>query len=300
MPFQNTLHTDPAPGIEGDWCSANPRHSLLAPVGQLTSGQLGVTVGRFAWADANGVVNNSPPAVGGRIGFVHKDQPALITTWLAESTMLVPAGLPVTVHDRADVWCRFAAGATIGQKVYANYADGTAVAHATGSADQWTSTASSIAEETSSFTATFSGSQMTVSAVASGTLYRGSVLSGGAIISGTTILSQLSGTQGGVGVYEVSVPQNIETALTVTGEYGLMTWGGTTSGTPGVGDVISGSGVTSGSVISDLGIGSDAGKFVVPYQTVGSEAIDATTNVETAWYVDSNCNSNELAMISQH
>jgi len=70
-----------------------------------------------------------------------------------------------------------------------------------------------------SVTASISGSLMTVTVVGSGTLYPGSVLlsSGTGFIKGTMILSQVSGTTGGVGVYTVSQRQTVVSGTITTG-----------------------------------------------------------------------------------
>ena len=128
--FQQSINNQPAPAIEGDWCSANPRSSTLAGAGVLISGPLGVTAGRFAWADSSGVVRSSGGL--GRLGFVHRDQISLITAWLGKSSMLVLPNVEITMFATADVWMRFAAGASPLQKVYANFADGSAYAAASG------------------------------------------------------------------------------------------------------------------------------------------------------------------------
>ncbi len=60
------------------------------------------------------------------------------------------------------------------------------------------------------------GTVLTVSAVTSGTIYLGMTLTGGAISAGTKVVSQTSGTAGGVGAYVVSVSQE-RTSLTITG-----------------------------------------------------------------------------------
>lgn len=52
--------------------------------------------------------------------------------------------------------------------------------------------------------ATGAGGVMTVSAVGSGTLYVGAVIAGTGVVPGTRILSQISGTTGGVGTYQVN------------------------------------------------------------------------------------------------
>ena len=63
----------------------------------------------------------------------------------------------------------------------------------------------------SEFTATVSGTTMTVSAVASGTIEVDQYLYGDGVTAGITILSQSSGTTGGVGVYVISASLTIGT-----------------------------------------------------------------------------------------
>lgn len=74
-----------------------------------------------------------------------------------------------------------------------------------------------------SVTASISGSVMTVSAVGSGTLYRGNLLSATGIAAGTMILAQLTGTTGGTGTYLVSGSQTLAstTITTVTPGFAL-------------------------------------------------------------------------------
>jgi hypothetical protein len=60
------------------------------------------------------------------------------------------------------------------------------------------------------------GTVLTVSAVTSGTIYLGMTLTGGSVSAGTKVVSQTSGTAGGVGVYVVSISQE-RTSFTITG-----------------------------------------------------------------------------------
>lgn len=70
------------------------------------------------------------------------------------------------------------------------------------------------------FTATASGTSLTVSAIASGTIQVGSVLSGSNIPANTyTITGQISGTAGSTGTYTVNVPISISVAQTVVSTY---------------------------------------------------------------------------------
>ena len=301
--FQTTMYNQPAPAIEGDWCSANPRYSMLAGAGELKAGPNGVSVGRFAWADPSGIVSNSGGV--GRLGFVGKDQVVLNPLWLEQAGLVVQAGLDVTLYSSADVWCRFAGGATQGQKVYANYADGTALSAVTGSPPQAASFTAAIAENTAVFTASIgdyvtglSGNLMTVSAMTSGTIIPGSVISAGAA-AGTVVLSQQSGTTGGVGVYIVSQRQ-IVASTSMTTEYGTMTVSAVASGALGVGDLVAGTSVPAGTQVIGLGtgLGGTGTYYVNCYAVVASEAMTATGAVETNWYVETYCGPGELAKIS--
>lgn len=131
MGFQTQVNRQQAPAIAGDFASANPRASMLATEGTLVAGVSGVTVGVFAWADADGVVTNAK-ATGGRIGFVHREQQATITTWMSESGNTIQAGRNITLMVGGDYWAKFADGATIGQKVFASDTDGSVKSAAAG------------------------------------------------------------------------------------------------------------------------------------------------------------------------
>ena len=130
--FQKQVNTQQAPAVAGDFASNNPTASALSIEAKLTAGAAGVTVGRIGWADASGIVTN---AKGSKVqyGFVPRVQgTALIQSILAESTMLITEGMPVTLLTQGDFWGAFAAGATQGQKVFASDTDGTLSAAAAG------------------------------------------------------------------------------------------------------------------------------------------------------------------------
>lgn len=295
--FQTQINADPAYGIEGDWSSANPRFSMLAGPGRLIAGPAGVKVGRFAWANPNGVVSNSGGQ--GRLGFVHRDQRSFITDWLAQTTLTVNPGLEMGLHVKADVWARFAAGAKPDQKVYANYADGTAYAAATATPPQAASFTAAIAASTGAFTGSIEGNVLTISAVGAGVAVPGGIIAGAGVVAGTQIVDQIDGTTGGIGHYHVNYPQTIASeALTET--YGTLTVSAVASGALGVGDLLAGAGVTAGTQIMALGTGlGQTGTYIVsPTQTVGSEAMTATGALETAWFVETYAAPGEIAKIS--
>lgn len=127
MPFQTQVNLTQAPAVEGDFASANPRHSVLSVEGGFVAGPSGLTIGRFCWADAstNRILANT--GTGAPTGFLHRDLQALITTYLAESGMVIPAGFGIgELFNGGDFWVKNAgAGAvTVGMKAFAKNADG--------------------------------------------------------------------------------------------------------------------------------------------------------------------------------
>src|SRR5579859_2018081 len=112
MPFQTQVNTQPSPAVAGDFASSNPRFVVLAGQGALVCGVGGVTVGRFAWISDIAVDNDNAPAiasnsgVGAVAGFVHREQQGLNTTFLAEASMVVPQGFPITLMSGGDFWCK--------------------------------------------------------------------------------------------------------------------------------------------------------------------------------------------------
>lgn len=196
MPFQTSVNayaTSLPLGVEGDFASANPRASMLAGEGALVVGSVAVIVGRFGFVDANGKVSNTNNAAGtARLGFIpRRGQPVILTDFLQAAGMSVQPGLDITLLDAADVLIRFAAGATIGQKVFANYNDGTAVSGAAGS--------------TPAGGAAFTGSiassgVLTVASGLTGLVKTGQPIIGSAS-AGTYVTGQLTGPVGGLGTY---------------------------------------------------------------------------------------------------
>jgi len=315
------MNAQPAIGIEGDWASANARFSQLTQEAPIFAGPNGVTVGRFAWLNGNLVQNKFG---GGRLGFVHRDQPSLIvpqgfSNWLPSSTMIVPPGLEVVMFDDCDVLVRFAGGATPGQKVYANYADGTAIAAATGSASTITASAfATVATTTLSCTGSISGNLLTVSALGAGHLYPGSILAGSGgsngvgLITGTQVLAQvtplLSGeATGGIGRYYLNYDYGVSTvqSSTITGNIGILTITTTAATTWGVGVTVTATGLAA-TITADAsngfgltGTGGTGTYATSPDTAASTGTLTGATDVETNWFVDTYAGAGELAKISQ-
>lgn len=127
MGFQTKMNNDLPLGVAGDFASANPRFSMLVGEGQLKSGADGVTVGLFAWADEKGLVSNKKTD-GALIGFVHRNNQALIAQYGTEATMHVPAGREITLMTGGDYFVELEAGGTRGQFIVADVATGKAKA----------------------------------------------------------------------------------------------------------------------------------------------------------------------------
>jgi hypothetical protein len=125
-----------------------------------------------------------------------------------------------------------------------------------------------------SVTGSISGYTLTVSAVSTGALVVGGVLSGTGVTAGTAITGQLTGTTGGIGTYSVSISQTV-TSGAITQAYGLMTVVTVSSGTLAVGQVISGTTVAVGTTITALGTGTGgAGTYIT---SGGAQTVSATT-----------------------
>jgi hypothetical protein len=129
---------------------------------------------------------------------------------------------------------------------------------------------------------TINGKILTVSGISSGAVALGQTLKGSGITSGTKIVQFLTGAGGNVnevGTYQLNIP-GTTVAPAFTGSISGTTLNVTaiTAGYLGVGSVISGTGVTSGTTITAILNGSGGvGTYTVSVsQTVGSEAMTAS------------------------
>ena len=181
-------------GVAGDFAGANIRASVNAPPFGFVAPGAGCTVGVFGWGDpATGLAGNyyKPNSA---LGFVHRENQALITSFLGISTVLIPAGLRVTLMNQGDYFGIFAAGATVGQKVYADPLTGALTANATGNGVTANSTASSLATT----------GILTVGATLTGTIAVGQVVTGAGIPEGSYVSAQLTGSAGSTGTYQLT------------------------------------------------------------------------------------------------
>lgn len=123
--FPNQVNLTQAPAMEGDFASSNPRFSVDAGPGAFVAASGGVTVGRFAWMDGSQLTVASTGS-GVPTGFVHREQQGLQTTYLAETSYVIPQGFMVTLMKSGDFWVKHTGGSavTVGMKAYAVLASG--------------------------------------------------------------------------------------------------------------------------------------------------------------------------------
>jgi hypothetical protein len=307
---QQSVTTQPAVGVVGDFATANPRFTQLAGPGAIVAGPSGLLIGRFAWLSYSQIDGDGAPAAannngtGPVAGFVGRAQQGLITTYLTPAGMTIPAGFQATLFSGGDFWAlnAGASAAQVGMKAYAAFADGSVTFAATGSPTTGQATTSAIAAGTAATgTGTIVGNVLTIASVTN-TIFLGAVVTGTGVATGTTIVSQLSGTAGGAGTYAVDIPsQNVtSTALTIT-PYVLDTTGGTVTGTIAVGGVIVSAGTPTGVVVGkSVASAYAAGKWVIASKgaTSASGTVVIASNVETSWHAASFGANGEIVKIS--
>jgi hypothetical protein len=307
--FQTQVFLQPAIGVAGDRWSQNPIFSYAAGPGGLVSGT-SLFVGRFAWVTQPLDPNGSPSLAnsfgnGAPNGFLMKNQQALNTTFLSNAGMQVQPGAQTALQVAGDFLVQNdgTTEAEVGQKAFAFVATGKVAFAAAGTIFGGASaTASSIAASTFSVTGSISGNVMTVTVVGSGTVVVGGSISGTGIPTAPApqIISQLTGTPGGVGTYALNVGEITTVSETISGTYGTLTIG-TATGTFAVGDQLTGTNVVAGTVITAnlTGSGGTGGTMVVNNNTVvSSTTITASLAVETKFFARSTGLVGEIVKIS--
>jgi hypothetical protein len=322
--FQTQVNAQQAPGVEGDWASANPRKSVLAGEGALVAGRgvisglliAGIVAGRFGWTTYETVDNDEAPGTvntfgsGLPAGLVHRNQQGIITGWLQTASMVLPSGLQTALFNDVDMWVmnRGTTYAQVNQKAFANFADGSASFAAAGAAAPGAASGStsSIAAATFAATGSISDNLLTVSAVGSGSIYPGASFTGTNVATGTQVVSQVTPLRAGealngVGRYRVNIPEQVVASTALSGTYGVLTVAGTVAGTFQPGAVLSGTNVVAGTTVGQqlTGTPGGAGTYVVSNNTVvASTAITAANGIETKWYAKSGGAVGELIKIS--
>lgn len=322
MPFQTQVNRYPAPGVVGCRASSNPYESVVAGDGALVAGSSGVVVGNFAWiagttnlggGTAQNTYATSPAAAPD--GFVMNQHEGLITTWLGQSTLTIPAGMPVTLMRDGDFWAiSNCAAATRGQKVFANVFNGNVLPATAGSFP------ANLMGSNASVTASLASTGvLTVTAVASGTLAVGQLITGAGIPANTYILSLGTGT-GGTGTYNLTqtgyvvasetmlatsvggLGGAVASSVTIAAATSTLTVNTLTSGTLAVGMLVQPvTGIPAGTYITALGTGTGGtGTYILSATasaTVTTTAVNFSPWVETTWSVLSDGNPGDLIKI---
>lgn len=298
MSFPNKVYTQQAPAIAGDFASANTnKFSTLAGQGAFVAASAGLTVGAFSWVDSTGTILAST-GQGQVAGFISREglRADIITPGpgFPDASMVILGGSFVTAFNAGDFWAvnNGSAAVTNGQKAYANYVNGLVTFGATGtpptSATATSATLQKIVSATNggalpttnTATGSISGTTLTVTAVGSGSVLAGGVgqtLTAAGIDPNTQVVSQLTGTSGGVGTYSVSISQTVtSTAITLSGG-GLTLTGANTSGVFAVGMTISGTNIPTGTTILAYGTATAGGAGTYLVDRVATTAATAST-----------------------
>jgi hypothetical protein len=253
MGFQRQVNVQPAPAVEGDFASANVRTTAIAGPGGLVTGAAGVIVGRFAFLNPliPNVVNSFGNSTSALVGFVHREQTALITTFLAENSLVIPRGTQLALFTSGDFWVRNngVAPVVMNDPVYVSYSDGS-VANSLQTGAAYTASIGGVVTAAigASFTATGSGTNLTTSAQ-TGYLSPADIVAGVGIPLGTTIVSQTSGTPGAAGVYVTSVATTAAAAA-CTSTSKVLVVSAITSGTVRPTDAVSGGTIIANTVVT--------------------------------------------------
>ncbi len=319
--FQTAVGSQPAPAVAGDFASSNPKWTVDFGPGGAVAGPSGVIVGRACWAVPPDDANGAPASLnyfgsGPITGIIPREQQGLITRYLDDASMVIPKGFQVTAMSNADLWVKNdgATQALVGQKAYANYADGKFTFAATASPSGAVASAGSswsIAAETSTLTGTVTGNILTVTAV-TGTygVAIGALLTGGTGPAADYVVSQLTPllageALNGIGRYYVSIPE--QSATTYTGcSFGLLTLTTVASGLFAVGQTltVSGTAIPAGTTITQFltGTGGSSSTALVNLTQTSSQGSNGTltsaSNVETKWICQSSGLAGELVKIS--
>lgn len=306
--FQSIVNRQPAPGQAGDFYGTNMRAVVLgsnvpygspgaggAPaVGQLVAPLGGLIVGNFAWADlTTGAVSQGFDPTG-QLGFLHREEQAIIVTYLGISTYVVNQGFPITLFSQGDFWAPFAAGATPGQKVYADPDSGACVAaNSAPVSDSFTGSIGFTG------TASFATNVMTVVTATAGVVSVGDVVTSAGVTAGTTVVSLGTGT-GGVGTYNLSTSPGTIATQAATTTSTVLDVTAVATGVLGAGDVVLGAGVTANTQITGQLSGTPGGIGFYRVSIAQNFAGEALTSnaILTNFKVKSQCAAGEVAKIS--
>jgi hypothetical protein len=300
--FQRQVYPEPAPGVEGDFADHNPRSTVTAGPGGLVAGPEGIAVGRFAWLEYSRLdpnlspvlalnhASDLPDGVPQPAGFIHREQQGIVASWLGGASMWIPPGFPVTIMDTGAFFVvnRGDAYGQIGMTAYADLANGGVMfgpSTAGGGTNPFAATITG-AIVAAQFTGTGSVNNNTlhVDTVTSAgvPLVPGAQLTMTGVPPGVSVTRQLSGDFGAEGRYTISqAGLTIPPGEVITGDYGILTVTGVTTGTIAMGAIVN----PGPPMVRVTAFGTGTGNVGTYY--VNSNAAAAVTSasaaVETRW-----------------
>ena len=195
--FQTFVNKELPVAVAGDFAGANIRASVVAGSWQYVASPGGVTVGAMGWANPATNQITSYYTAPAASCFIHRESQATIINSPGIggpiASMQVLNGQRVIGYDQGEFWGLFTAGATIGNKVYANAVTGALTAAATGNSVTGAITSLSVATT----------GVMTVNTISGTPLAIGQVIIAPGVPNGSYIASLGTGT-GGTGTYNLA------------------------------------------------------------------------------------------------
>ena len=195
--FQTFVNKELPLAVAGDFAGANIRASVVAGAWQYVASPGGVTVGAMGWANPATNQITSYYTAPAASCFIHRESQATIINSPGIggpiASMQVLNGQRVIGYDQGEFWGLFTAGATIGNKVYANAVTGALTAAATGNSVTGAITSLSVATT----------GVMTVNTITGTPLAIGQVIIAPGVPNGSYIASLGTGT-GGTGTYNLA------------------------------------------------------------------------------------------------
>lgn len=291
MGFQTVINNQPAPAEAGDFAGVNPRASVLGGPGQYVAPTGGAVVGRFCWVDPVTGATSQTFVSGYLIGFLRRGNNAIITQFLGEAVYSVDRGLVLDIFDQGDFWALFDAGATPGQRVWADPSTGKPIA------------GGATAPTLDAFTAVLGGSgTIAITAnVATVTLAAGWIDAGSTLTSATlgtvTLGARLTGVAGGAGTFTQVHANFVAEAYTAANDH--MTVTAVSSGALAAGDEVSSPATAGTQIVSQVsGSAGSTGVYVVSISQYHASASFTDNAVATPWFVNSVAANGEIAKIS--
>jgi hypothetical protein len=223
--------------------------------------------------------------------------------------MVIPTGFQMALMSSGDYWVKnenATAVAIYGMKAYADFGTGKATFALAGAPTTTTQTTATIATGTAAtFQGSISGNILTITGAVTNTLYLGALLSGGSgMVTGTQIVSQLTGTTGAAGTYALNIPEQTVASAALTATPYLA------GGTGGAGIVLGSTlttastgttGVVVGGIVTAIITAGTSVVVMLPSPGTGTNTTATLTfeqNIETKWIAMSTGAAGELVKIS--